>query len=274
MQTFKKSAISAIILSIPFSVNATGKPDTKNPPVQPLVDIGDFKPTIHNNSVLKPTTYFVDNSKLTANQKQKQYQNQEQYQKQSLYNENYSNSDSSSYSKSKAVALGGNAKSFSEGGDATSKSSSDNTNDVTNNLNDVGNTSNNIPRQAPMAYAPNTAVGFNPYICSNTASFGASSPFGGVSLGIPITADNCPILVLADYLYKINQPVQGCEILNQIDEIREVREKTGFSCIGAATVVTPTPAKTSTWLEDFNRKYPPIDVSPKLDTIYKQEMYK
>lgn len=139
-------------------------------------------------------------------------------------------------------------------------------------LENVGNSrfSNNVPRQAPMAYAPSIQLGANAFNCANSASFGASSPFGGVSLGIPLTADNCPTFVMSQYLYSIGQPVQGCEILNNIPEIADVRKKTNFSCI-PVVAAAPT-VHDKTWLNNFNKKFPPIN--NKLDAIYNQQMRK
>jgi hypothetical protein len=137
-------------------------------------------------------------------------------------------------------------------------------------IQNVGNSSTNVPRQAPMAYAPSIQLGANAFNCSNSASFGASSPFGGVSLGIPLTADNCPTFVMSQYLYSIGQPVQGCEILNNIPEIADVRKKTNFSCVPVA-VVNPL-VHDKSWLDNFNKRFPPIN--SKLDSIHTQQMRK
>ena len=179
-------------------------------------------------------------------------------------------SDAQAYSGALAIGQGGNASAQGgNGGQGIGTANGFGGQSVTT-VQNVGNTSNNIPRQAPMAYAPNIQLGANAFNCSNSASFGASSPFGGVSLGIPLTADNCPTFVMSQYLYSIGQPVQGCEILNNIDEIAEVRKQTGFSCI-QPIAVTPV-AYDPTWLNDFNRRFPPID--KKLSDIHKDRMSK
>lgn len=164
-----------------------------------------------------------------------------------------------------ALAIGQGGSASAQGGQAVGTA---NGFGGSTNVQNVGNTSNNIPRQAPMAYAPGIQLGANAFNCANSASFGASSPFGGVSLGIPLTADNCPTFVMSQYLYSIGQTVQGCEILNNIEEIADVRKKTGFSCIQPVTPVAYDP----TWKENFDKRFPPID--DKLNAIHKDRMLK
>lgn len=137
-------------------------------------------------------------------------------------------------------------------------------------INNVGNSSTSIPRQAPMAYAPPAMVGVNPYICQNIASFGASSPFGGISMGIPLTSENCPLFVMHDLLMRRGETVSACEILNGIPEIADVRRRTNFSCV--QQVVVRRVENDSNWLADFNRRFPPINHT--LDSVHREQMQK
>jgi len=182
------------------------------------------------------------------------------------------NSEAEAYSNSKSLAIGQGGSGYSNAQGGNGGTGVGTANGFGGNIQNVGNSSfsSDIPRQAPMAYAPTPMLGGNPFKCNDSATFGASSPFGGVSLGIPLTEDNCPIFVMSQYLYSIGQPVQGCEILNNIPEIADVRKKTNFSCL--QPVVAPVVAHDPNWLNEFNKKFPPID--NKLTNIHTDTMKK
>lgn len=94
----------------------------------------------------------------------------------------------------------------------------------------TGATNFNTPRQTPMAYSPPTAVGYNPYKCTDSATLGVSSAFGAISGGMPVTDSVCEKLVMADYLARVAFEEEACEMLKSIPEMAEVFHKTNRVC--------------------------------------------
>jgi hypothetical protein len=95
----------------------------------------------------------------------------------------------------------------------------------------------NIPRQAPMAWAPGMAAGFSPFNCENSASIGLSSPFGAIAGGMPITASDCVrhhdvMMFMAWQQYRV-----ACERMIQHEGNAAALRAAGTTCEQMATPV-------------------------------------
>ena len=73
------------------------------------------------------------------------------------------------------------------------------------------------PRQAPPASAPNLVAA--PETCMGSTAVGASTPFGGVSVGTPYKSNDCELRMFARSLMSLGQPEAALALLAQNDKV-------------------------------------------------------
>jgi hypothetical protein len=145
-------------------------------------------------------------------------------------------SSASSSSNSSATAASNVSSTQSQKQQQTQTATGGNATNEGNNQSTSYSSTYNQVRQAPMAYAPEA---FSTAACRVGFSGGASSGFGGLSLGASRKDKDCERTILANQFFARGNNTAGCKLLMHVKVIKEAL--TYDEClITVAPVVLPT----------------------------------
>ena len=88
------------------------------------------------------------------------------------------------------------------------------------------NVDSDVPRQAPPAFAPNLVAA--PETCMGSTAIGASTPFGGVSVGSTYKSDDCELRMFARSLQALGQSDAALALLAQNEKVAAALKASGF----------------------------------------------
>lgn len=144
----------------------------------------------------------------SQSQGQHQGQHQEQYQgqgqSQNSYNSNSTRNTNTNRNRNTNTAVG---VGIGTGGKAKQSQSQGNVQSTS------VDASQDTPRQAPPAFAPNLVAA--PETCMGSTAVGASTPFGGVSIGSTFKSDDCELRMFARSLSALGQNEAALALLAQ-----------------------------------------------------------
>ena len=100
--------------------------------------------------------------------------------------------------------------------------------------------SGDVPRQAPSAHAPNLVAA--PETCMGSTAVGASTPFGGVSVGTTYKSDDCEIRMFARSLMALGQKEAALALLAQNAKVAAALRATGYQAAWLHQEKDRTPA--------------------------------
>ncbi len=83
-----------------------------------------------------------------------------------------------------------------------------------------------VPRQAPPAFAPNLVAA--PETCMGSTAIGASTPFGGVSVGSTYKSEDCELRMFARSLQALGQSEAALALLAQNEKVAAALKASGF----------------------------------------------
>lgn len=144
----------------------------------------------------------------TNQQSQGQWQGQSQYQSQGQSQSSRNTNRNSNRATGVGVGVG-----IGTGGDAAQGQSASISNETS------------VPRQAPPAFAPNLVAA--PETCMGSTAVGASTPFGGVSIGTTYKSDDCELRMFARSLMSLGQPEAALALLAQNEKVAAALRKVG-----------------------------------------------
>ena len=168
----------------------------------------------HGNGGNSNTNINRNTNRNQNSNSQGQWQGQSQYQQQGQSQSSRNTNRNSNQAVGVGVGVG-------TGGDAAQGQSASISNDTSN------------PRQAPPASAPNLVAA--PETCMGSSAVGASTPFGGVSIGTTYKSTDCELRMFARSLQALGQPEAALALLAQNANVAAALKATGHKAAWLAS---------------------------------------